>query len=162
MTEPTPEAISAAERILAGVKRANHAVHAMFRRLSAERGISVRHAFILRHLARSNEPLTLNEVAEKLDLPKSTTSVDIDRLVKAGYVLRGQDPRCRRRIMIQLSPEGRMLVAEGPATVTAKIAAGLASSSDEDVRDIENGLIKLNKMLDRIVGEDGHPHPACG
>lgn len=150
----TSRDLKAAERILGGVKQANRAVHSAFKAFARAHGLSLSQVFILRTLAQAERALTLGELAAELGLAKSTSSVEVGRLVEAGYLVREVDPENRRRVRIYLSPHGRGLLAAGPARVAEKIAARLASVPEEELALIEDGLARLNRLLGHLGGPE--------
>ncbi|MGE5509105.1 MAG: MarR family winged helix-turn-helix transcriptional regulator, partial [Chitinophagales bacterium] len=90
-----------AERIVAELRKAHRGVHALFSQLSEVHGITMPQVIVLKTLAKAGCPLTLVGLAGQLDLAKSTVSVEVDRMVRAGYLLREPDPGCRRQVRIQ-------------------------------------------------------------
>jgi len=50
--------------------------------------------------------LSVNQLAERLDLDKSTVSRSSDRLVVEGLLLREEDPADRRYVVLKLSDKG--------------------------------------------------------
>jgi len=51
--------------------------------------------------------LSVNQLAERLDLDKSTVSRSSDRLVVDGLLLREEDPADRRYVVLKLSDKGK-------------------------------------------------------
>lgn len=147
----TTRDLRAAERILAGVKQAKRSVHVAFRAFTRTHGLTLGQVFLLRTVAHAERAMTLGELAAELDLAKSTASVEVARLVEAGYLVREVDPGNRRRVRIYLSPSGRSLLEAGPAQVTERIADALASVSEEELALIEQGLMRLNRLLAHLA-----------
>lgn len=58
------------------------------------------------------EGASVAELAEALELDASTLSRAVDGLVKAGYLLRVEDPENRRRYVVSLAKPGLRKVAE--------------------------------------------------
>lgn len=56
-------------------------------------------------------PASIGQVAEILGIQLPTASHLVDRLVRAGFAERTEDPSDRRRTLAQLSPAGQALVA---------------------------------------------------
>ena len=52
-----------------------------------------------------NKVLSLNELSEKIQLPKSSASRIIDQLVSKGYVIRKIPEENRRTVELSISPE---------------------------------------------------------
>jgi len=53
------------------------------------------------------EPLSVNTLAEKMSVDKSTVSRQVEKLVKSELVLRTASPEDRRKVNISLSPKGK-------------------------------------------------------
>jgi DNA-binding MarR family transcriptional regulator len=149
----------AVEHILTQVRQANRILHSLFAAYTKHVGLTLHQTLLLRALGHAEQPLTLGQLADQMDVAKSTASVEVDRMVKDGMLVRETDPECRRQVLITLSPKGRDLAAFGPATVTKRIATRLAKVSPEDLGDIETGLGKLNAILDGLAAEKGWPSP---
>jgi DNA-binding MarR family transcriptional regulator len=71
-------------------------------------GITMVQSSILYEINRSGT-LSLIELADRVDLEKSTVSRHIQKLVEMGLVLRHPDTKDRRYIVLTLTPEGRNL-----------------------------------------------------
>lgn len=56
-------------------------------------------------------PINLGEVARALDVHPSNATRTCDRLVAAGFLVRGENPADRRNLALTLTAEGRDLVA---------------------------------------------------
>ncbi len=54
----------------------------------------------------SSEPLRMKELAEKMGITTGTLTVNIDKLVKLGYVIRKPNETDRRSYYVALSDEG--------------------------------------------------------
>ena len=66
---------------------------------------------VLRTLDHAGEALRLNELAARLGIvPRSATSV-VDDLEAAGLVARQPDPHDRRATLVDLTPDGRKILA---------------------------------------------------
>ena len=87
-----------------------HGLTRRLRRAQAERlaplGLTPAQERALRMIARSEEPLRMTEIADRLGIvPRSLTTV-IDALEEAGLVRREVDPRNRRAILLHLTDRG--------------------------------------------------------
>jgi MarR family transcriptional regulator, transcriptional regulator for hemolysin len=91
-----------------------HAAHVLATRMTAafaEIGITPRDYCVLHH-ARSGE-LTQIELARVSDLDKTTMVVTLDELEEAGYAVRRPSRADRRARVVEVTEEGRRLVAAG-------------------------------------------------
>src|SRR5579871_4234272 len=59
--------------------------------------------------AKSPEPLSQSELADRLGVEGATMVAMIDRLVKAGFVVRAPSPTDRRVKHVMLTPAGNVL-----------------------------------------------------
>jgi DNA-binding MarR family transcriptional regulator len=87
-----------------------HGLTKRLRRAQVERlaplGLTPAQERALRTIARSDEPLRMTELADRLGIvPRSLTTV-IDALEEAGLVRREIDPRNRRAILLHLTERG--------------------------------------------------------
>lgn len=55
-------------------------------------------------VARHGGPMTASEVARHAELPPSTTTRVLDRLVQGGYLARNGDPADRRKVVVAVVP----------------------------------------------------------
>ncbi|MBC1291989.1 MarR family transcriptional regulator [Listeria booriae] len=86
-------------------------IHQYLQEEAAKRDITTVQLFALGTLKR--EPhLTLGELAERVQVNKSTMSGIVDRLVKANYLTRGREEGNRRALNLQLTTEGLAKVDE--------------------------------------------------
>ncbi len=51
-------------------------------------------------------PLAMNDLAERLGIARSTATRLVDQLEKHAWIRRGHDPDDRRRVVLELLPEG--------------------------------------------------------
>ncbi|MEU8822110.1 MarR family transcriptional regulator [Streptomyces sp. NPDC048636] len=69
-------------------------------------GLTPRHGAVLPHLL-AGRPLTVSEIAQRLQVSLSTASELIGGLSRAGIVERAEDPANRRRILVSLAERHR-------------------------------------------------------
>lgn len=87
-------------------------------------------------------PLTLNELAARLYLDKSTASRVVDALQKKGYVERRESPEDRRALQLVATPAGRDLHARIEGDILAQ-EKELLAGFDPEVRG----------AMPRLIGE---------
>lgn len=95
-------------------------------------GISLAQCHTLLELAKSE--LSLTSLAAALDLDTSTLSRTVDGLVRAGLVIRAEDPLDRRLLRITLTTAGRAKV-ESIDDVCNRYYGDLLSGLNEHDRD---------------------------
>ncbi len=146
--QPSPEAVHAtllASRALMGV---------MARSMAAVlEGISLPQFRILVLLAASG-PLRTGALAERTGVHASTLTRTADRLVRAGWVRRIDNPLSRREVLIELTPKGRRLVEEVTRRRAAEITEILARlpRSEQDV--VQAGLAAFAEAAGEPSAQD--------
>ncbi|MBD2206733.1 MarR family transcriptional regulator [Calothrix sp. FACHB-1219] len=105
----------------------------------------------LRSLAflNRNPGASLSEVAEHLGVTCATASTTIERLVQRNLVERNDHPQERRRIVLNLTEAGTMLLKQSQATTRAHIADILDSLTPEQVSNLEEGLTLLKNVFEQ-------------
>ena len=94
---------------------------------------------------RKGERLTIAAVADRLSVRASTVSKMTDILERQGWVGRETDDRDARKVLVQLTEEGRRTRA-AVQRVQAKLEAELAEAFGEDA-EIHSVLVKLDAAL---------------
>ena len=77
-------------------------------------------------------PLTPGEVADRLLLTPASISSLLDTLERRGLVSRTRDPDDRRRVLVQITPEGRELVARFVPEAVALQTAVMSRVTEAD------------------------------
>ncbi|MCB8902347.1 MULTISPECIES: MarR family winged helix-turn-helix transcriptional regulator [unclassified Streptomyces] len=70
-------------------------------------GLTPRHGAVLPQLL-AGQPLTVGEIARRLQVSLSTASELVGALSRAGIVDRAEDPANRRRVLVSLAEEHRL------------------------------------------------------
>ena len=114
-------------------------------RLLKPHGLTVAQFNVLNVLAESDSPtgLSQRELSDELVVDRSNVTGLLDRMEKAGWVRRVDDPNDRRIYRVQLTGEGRRLwneVAPRYTTVVTQVTRGL---TDRQARDT---LVALGKL----------------
>ncbi len=96
-----------------------------------------------------NPGTSLSEVAEHLGVTCATASSTIERLVQRHIVQRTENPQERRRVVLNLTEEGKLLLTQSQAKTSAHIADILEGLTPEQVSHIEEGLTLLKNVFER-------------
>lgn len=99
-------------------------------------------------LIRAGEPLSLGQIAERSHSVRSNATQMIDRLEAEGLVERVLDPTDRRRVLAQITQEGRRRYNTA-AQAILKIEQELLEHFSDDERD---QLTSLLSRLEQIWG----------
>ncbi len=117
----------------------------VFARMLRERGLDINPAqgrilFIL----WQEGPMTINEIARRVSLGKSTLTSGIDGLEKRGQVVRVRSKEDRRKILIELTPEN-----EGMQRLYEEVSAEMSRVFYEGFTSAE--IARFEQSLRRIL-----------
>jgi DNA-binding MarR family transcriptional regulator len=118
------------------------------RSIELKMGISLAQLFVLQQLAEKSAA-SLNELADRTATHQSSVSVVVRRLVDRGLVSRTASAADKRRIEIQLTPQGRELLRGAPATIQTQMMTaldGLESSDRETLADLLEKWLRESKI----------------
>ncbi len=110
---------------------------------------------VMAALHRSESELTMTELSRMLLVSNGNATAVVDRLVKAGLVVRRASESDRRIVKVALTEEGRRHFAELAAGHEARVDALFANISSSD-------LDALDELLHRIDPRKGIPHGLDG
>ncbi|MBH8576962.1 MarR family transcriptional regulator [Nostocaceae cyanobacterium CENA369] len=105
----------------------------------------------LRSLAfiNRNPGASLSDLAEHLGVTSATASATIERLVQRNLVERFHHPQERRRIVLNLTEEGKYHLQQSQTYTRAHIADMLKGMTDEELAHIEEGLALLKHVFEQ-------------
>ena len=98
-------------------------------------------------LIRANPGLSLRELAAEERISAPALSGHVDRLVKAGFVVRVRDEGDRRRVGLELTEEGNRTLRRVRARRTTWLADRLRGLRPAEVEAIEAALEPLGRLL---------------
>ncbi|GAB1538537.1 hypothetical protein NUACC21_11990 [Scytonema sp. NUACC21] len=100
-----------------------------------------------------NPGASLSDLAEHLGVTRATASATIERLVQRTYVHRNDHPQERRRIVLNLTEPGKHHLQQARNQTRAYIADLLNNLSEEEILQIEEGLILLKHVFEQTLPE---------
>jgi DNA-binding MarR family transcriptional regulator len=122
-------------------------------RLAARAGVSLdRAAYAALSRVHEAGPLRLSELATRMGVDVSTASRQLQQLERSGLVARVGDPADRRASLLELSAEGRRVLARMRQARHAGLARVLAGWSARDRRRLATALTRLVDDLERVTG----------
>jgi DNA-binding MarR family transcriptional regulator len=102
-----------------------------------------------------NPGACLFNVADHLGVTRPTASVIVDRLVRRGLLVRTEDPRERRRIVLRLSPKGARHLDQARRATRLWMAGVLAPLPQARLRRITEGVSLLGGAFKEAGGDNG-------
>jgi MarR family transcriptional regulator, lower aerobic nicotinate degradation pathway regulator len=122
---PDEASLPPVARTLNGVRAIVRALRINTRAIEQQAGMSLAQLFVLQSLAE--RPATsLNDLAARTATHQSSVSVVVRRLVDRGLVTRTTAAADKRRVEIDLTAEGRQVLAGAPVTVQQQMLHGFA------------------------------------
>jgi len=117
----------------------------------SEFGLTVPQFFVLRSIRRRERNPTMSTLADETLQRCATMTGIVGRLVKMGLVKRQRDRNDRRRVFVELTPQGRALVDEVRRVRAQRLGQTLSHLSSEDAREL---LRLLRAYLEAFPGSD--------
>lgn len=109
-------------------------------------GVTGAQLFVLRALT-DERALSLNALAERTRTHQSTVSVVVKRLVRKNLVRRKTSTSDGRRVELELSPQGRALLARAPHAAQDQLIAGIERLSARERGALARGLGSLAQHM---------------
>lgn len=146
--EPPPDTLAdtCARRLLETVPFVMRVIRQEMRGV-AEENLSVPQFRVLALLGR-HTGASLSSVAKHLGVADATASTMVDRLVRRGLVSREVHPQERRRVVLDLTQEGRSLLSRARAQARTFLATALAAWSGPELQQLEESLERLSQTLE--------------
>jgi DNA-binding MarR family transcriptional regulator len=139
------------QRLLAAYPKIFFACHRRHvRDPQTSKALSAHQASILDHLD-TVEPMSLNDLAGHMGVTSSTMSLAVDRLERAGYVVRERSTADRRRLQLRLTEAGDRIKEASSVLEPDLVATLLRQLPAADRRDALRGLELLAEAADETV-----------
>ncbi|WP_150249089.1 MarR family winged helix-turn-helix transcriptional regulator [Nocardiopsis deserti] len=141
-----PDVDAAPMGVIGRIKRANRLLSRGIEDFFAEEGLEVWEFDVLATLRRSGAPhrLAAKELVAMAMVGSAAMTHRVDRLVDRGLVTRGVDPGNRRRVLVELTPEGLALVdrvLEGHVANELRLLGGLDAGQREQLEGLLRTLL---------------------
>lgn len=94
-----------------------------------------------------HEPKTMKQIAEALGVAVSTPTRTIDRLVEKGLVNRNVGKKDRRKLLIQLTPEGKELLKRMDEEGMLMARKMFENLQDEEIGSLKKILLKISEKI---------------
>ncbi|GAB4560554.1 MAG: MarR family transcriptional regulator [Anaerolineae bacterium] len=143
--------------LLAQVCRLHHArAHALLEGVGLYRGQPP-----VLHALWKEEGLTHTELAERVHVTPATLTKMLQRMERAGFLIRRPDPEDQRVSRVYLTEAGRAIQTQVEAVWRQMEAESLAGFSAEELQQLREFLLRIRENLLRVT--DGHlPPPKPG
>ncbi|MDO8412052.1 MAG: MarR family winged helix-turn-helix transcriptional regulator [Phenylobacterium sp.] len=140
---------------LVAIRRIVRAAEFASRDLARSTGLTPSQLIVLQIVAREGEP-GAGAIAEAARLSQATVTALLDKLEARGLLVRRRSNEDRRRISIELTPDGRRTLAEMPDVLQDRFAARFDKLADWEQASIIAGLERVAALLN-AEGIDASP-----
>lgn len=143
--------VQTVDAVLRAYERFRSADSAMLARVRAQTGLSENELAILRFLLgerESDREVKPSEIARHLGISSASTTALLDRLEKAGMVVRGSNPDDRRSILITVTNDAEHAIASTYEVFEARLADLMEGLSHEERRDVIRFFASLADAAD--------------
>ena len=103
--------------------------------------------FVLRYIARHGEGVLPGEIGEEMQVSTARVAQTLNSMEKKAWLTRQIDPRDRRKILVQLTPEGKA-IADGRHQSIVAIATNILTLLGEDDA---KAYVRISKKLAGIL-----------
>ena len=107
--------------------------------ISTAYGMSMGEDPVLEYLSRHAD-MTPSELANTLGYTRPRMTRIIDSLEEKGYVIREQDTKDRRRVIVRCTDEGCAHAQDHSSSGVSSLAATLSKMGEHDARELLRGL----------------------
>jgi MarR family multiple antibiotic resistance transcriptional regulator len=123
--------------------------NALGERLRAEHGLSMGQFEFLRIVGERAGACRVQDIAEEIAITVGATSKAVDRQEAAGWLVRRPNPENRRSSLIELTAEGRRLLAAATPTVEDGLRTWLAAPlTGRSVEQLAAALSTLRRTVE--------------
>lgn len=107
------------------------------------------HAKVVFHLTHHG-PSSVSNIGKDLAISKPNMTPIIDKLVQEGLVTRYEDPKDRRRILVDVTKKGRSLLDLRKQGFINELSAKISTLSDEDIDILSESTQNLIKIISKL------------
>lgn len=137
--------------VLRAIRRILRQVSAHSQRLSRDHGVTVPQLLCIKsigELAGSADDLTLARLSDRVQLSSATVSRIVERLVRAGLVVRQRSEHDRRRVCLSLSDAGQARYEALPMPLQERFVQRLLALPDGERQELLDALERVVSLMD--------------
>lgn len=133
--------------VLVSLRRIIRANDLHSRKLGKETGLTIPQLVILRAIEEANAP-SVSEISHQVSLSQATVTSILNRLEAHGLVRRLRSEQDKRRVHLQLTPEGCRLLEDAPKPLQEGFVARFNQLEDWERYLIVSSLARVASMMD--------------
>jgi DNA-binding MarR family transcriptional regulator len=145
MVAPTADIMVA--EILDNIRRVFQVVNEQSKQAERETGLTGPQVWAIKVIEKHG-PLRVSDLARLMYLHPATVGGILDRLEMRGLIVRNRSTEDRRVVEVNLTDDGRSMVAHSPEAASNRIVRGLEALHPDELSTIHQGLDRLTLILD--------------
>lgn len=134
------------DKVIVALRRVIRAVDLHSRTLAGSYGLTGPQTLILKAL--QNGAMSGSELANRVSLSQGTVTDILNRLERRNLIKRCRDTRDRRRILIEVTDSGRLLLEKSPPLLQESFAERFSSLQDWEQTQLLSSLQRIAEMMD--------------
>jgi DNA-binding MarR family transcriptional regulator len=143
-------------KILISLRKIIRAVNIHSKKLNSQLSITTPQILCLIEISQKND-ITLSDLSKNVNLSLSTVNGIIERLKKKDLVTVKKSDTDKRKISINIMPNGKTLIDSAPQLLQKQLIEGLANLSTLELSTIALSLDKIVKLME-ISNLDASPN----
>jgi len=137
-----------AHEVLTSIRQIVRCISEHSKYLSREVGLTVPQLMCLKAIGEAPDEITVATVGKRVQLSSATVSRIIDRLARAGLVVRERGSNDRRRAYLSLTPMGQQRFETLPTPLQERFIERLMALPEGERRAILNALRRTVQLMD--------------
>lgn len=97
-----------------------------------------------------NGPNSVSHIGKELDISKPNMTPIIDKLVQNEVVVRYEDPKDRRRILVDITPKGHKILKSGKKKFVDDFSDKLSKLSVEELEELSIAIKNFYTIIDKL------------
>ncbi|MGP3978912.1 MarR family winged helix-turn-helix transcriptional regulator [Streptomyces sp. 8N114] len=147
------------ERLLDGLRTFGANYTEFTRRFAAWLGLHSTDAVALAEILYAEDkgtPLSPARLSERIGLSSGATTALLNRLEKAGHVVRNREHSDRRIVTLRSSPEVRPQAVTFFGPYTARMQAEISRYTPDQLQDFQGFVTQLSNAMDSLLADEYH------
>lgn len=143
------------DEVLRALRRIMRAIDIQSRHIMRTAGLTGPQLIVLRTVAAATGPLTVGQLAERINLSQATVTPILDRLERKQLIRRSRGLDDKRKVFISLTPPGRRTLADAPTLLQKHFVSAFGQLGSEEQTRILEALQRVAAMMQAPPADNG-------
>lgn len=148
-----------ASRVIRELEVVGGLAEAMISSVARRHGLSHAALNALAVIEGSGGPLPAGEVGSRMHITSATMTSVLDTLERNGYVQRMADPEDRRRVLVDVTPDARVVLDRMLPEVQQTCTAVMAAIDEEELGGFLDTLARIRAAIAAVPDQMSPPAP---